>query len=486
MAGFYRLWKKYRLLGWLSALLVFGFLATTLASYLVSRDLVRATLVHHSLPLTGDNIYSEIQKDVLRPTFISSLMANDTFVRDWILAGEQDTAQIARYLNEVKQTYGTVTSFLVSEKTFNYYYADGILKQVAEDEPRDVWYFRVRSMVEPYEMNVDADMANRDTITIFINYRVMDYSGNFIGATGVGLTVDTLAKIIDSVQMRFNRNIYFVDVDGNIVVSGKAAGAMEGSIYALPGVKDIAADIIGGGTEPTQLEYQVDDKSVMVSSRYLPELNWYLVVEQEAAAEFLPLQRVFFVNLVVSAAVTLLVLLIILYAVNRFQRRLENVAATDSLTGLLNRQAFEFIFEQTVHEVRRSKNDVSALLLDIDNFKIINDTFGHVTGDDVICAVTRILRSNLRENDVISRWGGEEFFILLKDCPLGRAAIIAQKLRTAVAAETLIAKRPTHRVTVSIGVVEFNGKENLSDFFARADKALYRAKGRGRNCVELG
>lgn len=482
MSGFYRTWKKYSLLGWLSVLLVSGFLATGIASYLVSRDLVRHTLVDQSLPLTGDNIYSEIQKDVLRPTFISSLMANDTFLRDWILAGEQDAAPITRYLNEVKQKYGTITSFLVSEKTRNYYYAEGVLKQVAEAEERDIWYFRVRNMHEPYEMNVDADMANRDTITIFINYRIFDYEGNFIGATGVGLTLDTLARIIEDVQARFNRNIYFVNSEGEVIVSGKGIDAMQGSIYKLPGINTIAAKIINNSIEPTQLGYSLEGTEVMVSSRYIPELKWYLVVEQEEATEFLPLQRVFVLNLALSATITLLVLLITLYTVNRFQRRLENVAATDSLTGLLNRQAFGFIFEQAVHEVTRSNSALSALLLDIDNFKAINDNFGHITGDKVICEITDKLRKTLRENDVISRWGGEEFFILLKDCSQARAGEIAEKLRNAIAAGALV---DGQRVTVSVGVAGYQKGESLSDFFARTDKALYRAKDKGRNCVEL-
>jgi diguanylate cyclase (GGDEF)-like protein len=485
MSVFYRQWKKYSLLGWLSALLIIGFIATSLASYLVSRDLVRTTLVDQSLPLTGDNIYSEIQKDVLRPTFISSLMANDTFLRDWIIAGEQDTAPVARYLKEVKEKYGTVTSFLVSDRTANYYYADGILKQVSETEPRDEWYYRVRDMQTPYEMNVDVDMANRDTITIFINYRVLDYDGNFIGATGVGLTIDTLARIIKSVQERFQRNIYFVDAEGDIVVSGQGVDARQGSIYELPGVQNIASDIINNSTEPTQLTYTMQDAAIAVSSRYIPELHWYLVVEQEEEPELWPLQRVFMLNLAVSAAITLLVLLVCLYAVNRFQRRLENVAATDSLTGLLNRQAFEFIFDQAVHEVARSKNVLSALLVDIDHFKKINDTYGHVMGDSVICAVTEKLRKNLRENDVISRWGGEEFFILLKDCPAPHALEIAQKLREAMANQTPIDGMAS-AITVSIGVAEYRATENLPDFFARADKALYRAKDLGRNRVELG
>ena len=102
---------KYRLLILLT--LVAGFVATSLASYLASRNAIEHGIADQTLPLTGDNIYSEIQKDMLRPVFISSLMAHDTFVRDWILAGEANPAQIVRYLAEVKKKYGAITSFLV-------------------------------------------------------------------------------------------------------------------------------------------------------------------------------------------------------------------------------------------------------------------------------------------------------------------------------------------------------------------------------------
>ncbi len=177
--------EKYRLLVWISALLIAGFLATTIASYIVSRDTIRQRVVEQALPLTSDNIYSEIQKDILRPVFISSLMASDTFLRDWILSGETDETRISRYLKEVKEKYGTITSFLVSDRTHRYYYADGLLKTVSEQEPRDVWYYRVRDMKSEYETNVDIDLANRDAMTIFINHRVLDYSGNFIGASAL-------------------------------------------------------------------------------------------------------------------------------------------------------------------------------------------------------------------------------------------------------------------------------------------------------------
>lgn len=479
------LWKKYSLLVWLGSLLVVGFLATSLASYLVSRDQIRHSIVDQGLPLTGDNIYSEIQRDVLRPTFISSLMASDTFVRDWILSGEQDSAQIVRYLNEVKREYGAVSSFLVSNKTGNYYYSKGVLKTVSESEPRDLWFYRVRDMKDPYEMNLDVDFANHDAVTIFINYRVLDYDGNFIGATGVGLTLESLARVIDDIQQRFNRRVYFVNEAGEIIVSAKTGELHKGSIHELPGIAAIATSILNKNSQPTNLEYDAGSGLIMLSSRYIPEFNWYLVVEQTEAEEVARVRQVLVGNLAVSSIVTALVLLLCLYSVNRFQRRLENVAATDSLTGLLNRQAFELMFEQAVHEAHRAKTPLSMILLDIDHFKSINDSHGHLAGDRVIMRVARMLENSLRNGDVLCRWGGEEFLILLKQTSLISAQAVAEKLRDAMAAEQLQLGHRTLRITGSFGVAQFGGVETLVHFFARVDRALYLAKAAGRNRVEV-
>ena len=104
--------QKRRLILWLMLLLSTGFAATSLVSYFVSRNSIRHEIVLNELPLTTDNIYSEIQKDLIRPIFISSAMAHDTFLRDWVLAGEQDAEKITRYLKEVQSKNGAVTAFL--------------------------------------------------------------------------------------------------------------------------------------------------------------------------------------------------------------------------------------------------------------------------------------------------------------------------------------------------------------------------------------
>ena len=477
--------KRYHLLAWIGLALVAGFLTISIAAYLASRDAIRLDIARQSLPLTSDNIYSEIQKDLLRPVFISSLMAQDTFLRDWILNGEKDTGQIVHYLEEVRQKYGTISSFLVSARTHRYYYGGGVLKTVHRKDPRDAWFFRVEAMSKPYETNIDFDMANRDKMTIFINYRVMDYHGNFIGATGVGLALDTMSHLIDSYQRRFHRSIYFVDPGGKIVMAGKSMKRAGGSIRELPGIEKISGQILDGSTVPTHLEYGLGDASILVTSRFIPELGWYLVVEQDVADDVRPVQRMLMVNLAISALVTLLVLGITLYAVNRYQLRLERAAKTDALTGLNNRQAFEILIEQALLEFGRTQQPLSMILFDIDLFKQINDRFGHLAGDRVLKDIAGILRSVGRESDAPTRWGGEEFLILLKNCPLERAAAVAEKLRLAIARHRFALAEPDVPVTVSLGVAQYRGGETQNDFFMRADVALYRAKRAGRNRAEV-
>jgi hypothetical protein len=192
--------QQYILLIWISLILILGFVAVLATSYIVSKETLQRGLSENTLPITGDNVYSEIQKDILRPVFVSAQMAHDTFVKDWIINGEEDPQQISKYLKEIKIKNQAISSFLVSDLSKNYYYGDGLLKTVKESEPRDQWFFRVKNLKSEYETNVDADLANRDSMTIFTNYRVLDYSGKFIGAVGIGLTLDTMKHLIDSYQ----------------------------------------------------------------------------------------------------------------------------------------------------------------------------------------------------------------------------------------------------------------------------------------------
>lgn len=483
-----KFFRQYGLLVWLSLILITGFCAVLLSGYVVSRETLQRGITEQTLPITGDNIYSEIQKDILRPIFVSSQMAQDTFVRDWILDGEQDSAVIIKYLKEIKKQNRAISSFLVSDLTHQYYHADGTLKTISPAEARDQWFFRVKNLKAPYETNVDLDMANRDNVTIFINYRVLDYSGKFIGATGIGLTLDTMKRLIDSYQSRFHRNIYFVDTKGNIVLASSLAKPSGNNILNAAGIKVIAAKILANKKNESQhLEYKTETDSVMVNARFIPELNWHLLVEQELDGELKPLQEIMMVNAGIGAGITLTVLIILLISVRRYQTRIEKSAATDALTSLMNRKAFDFVFENALRDGERSRQPLCVALLDIDFFKKVNDKHGHLVGDHVLKEIAMIAKRSLRDSDVICRWGGEEFLILLKNCTLEKATSIAENLRSTIAANdfsrTTDLARNRLSITVSIGVAECKDKETEDSAFERADIALFQAKENGRNSV---
>ncbi|MBC3875740.1 sensor domain-containing diguanylate cyclase [Undibacterium flavidum] len=480
--------KQYRLLIWISLILILGFIAVLATSYVVSKDALRRGLSENMLPITGDNVYSEIQKDVLRPVFVSAQMANDTFVRDWILEGEQDTSQISKYLKEVKARNNAISSFLVSDQSKNYYYPDGLLKTIKETEVRDQWFFRVKNLKTAYETNVDIDMANRDSMTIFTNYRVLDYNGKFLGAVGIGLTLDTMKNLIDSYQSRFQRKIYFVDKKGNLVLSGNSFKQKKINISTSPGLDQIAKQILANTkNDSLHLEYYIEDESIYVNSRFIPELGWHLLVEQNLESELKPLQKLLLVNAAIGLAITLTVILIVLLSVRRYQKRIEKSAATDSLTKLLNRQAFDFVFQQAILDSERSRQPLCVALMDIDHFKKVNDKYGHLIGDHVLKEIAAIARRSLRESDVICRWGGEEFLLLLKNCSLEKATSISENLRSTIAANdfsrTTDLAKGRLSLTVSMGVAECKVHETEDSVFERADVALYQAKESGRNSV---
>lgn len=159
---------------------------------------------------------------------------------------------------------------------------------------------------------------------------------------------------------------------------------------------------------------------------------------------------------------------------------LQQMALHDQLTGLYNRHYLLDISNKKLANCTRHNNALSVLMIDIDHFKKINDIHGHLVGDEVIKHVATILNSQNRAEDVVARFGGEEFVIVLEHCDINDALIKADKIRLAVAEGT-----PNDiAVTISIGVAQFDNKQNFDSLLKSSDIALYAAKDKGRNRVE--
>lgn len=160
-------------------------------------------------------------------------------------------------------------------------------------------------------------------------------------------------------------------------------------------------------------------------------------------------------------------------------------ATTDPLTHLKNRRAFFENGQKYLSMARRYRTDLSVILLDIDHFKRINDTYGHQTGDEVLVTVAQVLTSLTRAEDIVARIGGEEFAVLLPDTNRLGAAVLAERIRATIEKERFMAAGATLPLTVSIGIASYgaDGTESVDQLVNVADRRLYLAKQNGRNRI---
>ncbi len=467
----------------ISVIVLLGFLATSLIGYFVARDSIAERLQQEMLPLTSDNIYSEIQRDLLQPVLISSLMANDTFAIDWVAKGEQDPKQMQRYLAQIQDKYETITAFFVSEKSRLYYHPDGIIKKVSEAEPADQWYFRAREMNQDYEINIDQDTADRSRLSIFVNYRVENKQGEFIGLIGVGLSMESVVQLIENYQRRYGREIYFVNRQGDVMLQSSQYSD-ELHIQNKEGLDKLFTRILT--TPSASVSFEAKNGNVIyLNSRMVPEFDWFLIVEQVNDPTSEKVEAALWINILVSLAISIVVLFIAHLALRGYQGRLETMATRDKLTGAASRQVFDSLFDQALAKSRRHQQPLSLALIDIDHFKQVNDNHGHHHGDEVLEAVARIIKLHIRKEDVLCRWGGEEFLVMFSDCDEAHAMQRIEAIRLAISAWTFHFDDTRLTVTVSAGLSELAAGETMTSLIERADKALYLAKGAGRNCIKL-
>jgi diguanylate cyclase (GGDEF)-like protein len=166
-------------------------------------------------------------------------------------------------------------------------------------------------------------------------------------------------------------------------------------------------------------------------------------------------------------------------------RKFEKHATTDALTGLGNRHAMEETFPRELNRCLKNDTPVSLIMIDVDRFKTFNDTFGHVAGDRALSAVAQVLSKQFRPRDLIVRYGGDEFAVLLPGVPASEALAIAERVRDAVSGSTESSDDSLIQIPikVSMGVADIESEDTFESLLKAADAALYRAKDAGRNAV---
>ena len=172
----------------------------------------------------------------------------------------------------------------------------------------------------------------------------------------------------------------------------------------------------------------------------------------------------------------------------RHEQELEHIANVDGLTGLFNRRWMNNFFKRQINRALKDNRPMALIMADLDNFKHVNDAYGHLAGDEALCTVASILTQHIRPSDLVARFGGEEFALILPDTSTEEAMQIAERVRAAIESTHIQVDPETSqevRITISLGVTSLLLGDEIDSMLARADQALYRAKEKGRNSIEM-
>ncbi|RJR10229.1 hypothetical protein C4588_03735, partial [Candidatus Parcubacteria bacterium] len=335
--------KRKRILILLIVILIIGFTTTSVLSYLVSRNYVKNSAITQTLPLISDNIYSTIEADFMDPINVSSLMANDTFLINWITAGEKNIDDITDYLRRIKEKYGYDSAFYVSDMTGNYYTADGILKTISLQDSHDIWYFRFKGLNKSYDLDLDTDEASNGMMTVFINHRLETSSGEFLGVTGVGLQVANIGDRLRNYQKRFEHMIYLINSEGVIQIHPNEDLIENASITNMDGIRSISNEILATKNEVGIFEYTDSQGIKDISVRYIPEFDWFLIVEKDEGGSLATARNALFRNIIIGLVITGITSMLVVIIIRNYNQQLEQLATHDQLTGLLNRRTFNIL-----------------------------------------------------------------------------------------------------------------------------------------------
>lgn len=424
------------------------------------------------------SLFPLITSEIIRPLSISQYMANDWFIIEHARSGEFEREKLFRYLNRISREH-KMLSFIALER--HNLMIDSDNKQLSLDDGKAEWFHRLKLL----DKKQFTDIGNVENPHLYFDVKILDEEDRFWGFIGVGIDLNEFATTFKKFHQRFGFELFFVDESGAITLSSSDVMKTEShhhrneivNIDSFPWYQNWHAKQQGADAGH---ENMADSEEFIVSKLKLEELGWQMYLLAPAATRQNEYWQLFVGKLVIVALIALLLFLVLMWLLNYFKSGLVKAAKTDYLTGLPNRNYVYWIFNRFSGRY----DNASIVLVDADNFKRINDSYGHGTGDKVLKIIANKLSRNLRKIDLVGRWGGEEFVIILPGATAEQAKLTTERIGREIADHDFIVSsdEPSFNVTVSFGIYQAKqGKVPLQQSVDLADKALYSAKANGRN-----
>ena len=451
----------------ISGIIIIGFVCVTLLNEQTYGEIIRDDIRNISR-LTSLSIYSRIDNELTKPIFVSLTMANDSFLKSWLRHEGTEAAgtdRLQKYLRELERKYGYSSVFLVSAKTDFYYHYKGVHKKIDPNDAHDVWYYEFLKTGKPYLLNVDTDEAEHNVLTVFVDCRIEDEHGELMGVVGVGVRMDALQSLLAGFENEFGLSAFLVDAEGVVQAHTDGGCIQTKTLFDLLPVAPLWDTILNRSGEES-VWYRYDDRENCLVTRYVPDLQWYLIVEKDTSVLKRSFLSLLWQDLLVVGVIILLIVVLVSAIIIHYNRCMTRFATTDDLTGLINRERFNELLSGKLRE------RPLVFMFDVDNFKNVNDTYGHLRGDRVLAAVAGKAREIVGGAGTVARWGGDEFIGLIDRNADGQA-LFAHLLSSAHEIEG--------GISISLGATRTRPDDSLDAILMRVDDAMYASKSGGRD-----
>ncbi|MDP4109911.1 MAG: sensor domain-containing diguanylate cyclase [Bacillota bacterium] len=463
---------------------VVGFIGMVYKDTKAYQDLAEKHL-ENVLSLADTDISKHIENSMTKPVMVSKTMANDEFLKTWLMREPEKRGnnaylgQLYNYLKAYQEKYDYTTVFCVSAQSGNYYYQDGLNKTISKSDKHDVWYYNFVNSGHEYDLQVDTNQANLNSVTVFVNFRVESNDGKLLGVIGVGLQVSLIEDTIRSYEKDYGLSVYIINVGGSV---NSFAGSTdifvnEDELAERTGIRE---KINMNRSDKPEMRWftSVGERKCLIT-KYDDTLGWYLILEKDTnsiSSEFQKRIKSNVIFMIISLAVCIMVTTAVFI---NYNQRIVAIENTDELTGLSNRKLFS---KQYAEFVRKHRDHKKVLFMfDIDHFKDINDSHGHMFGNAVLAMVGGELRKTMDGYGIAARWGGDEFIGVLAAEPEEAGRILGRFMDSLKNGENA----DLGGVTVSIGIAEVSGKLGAEQMIKKADEALYLSKQGGRNRITI-
>lgn len=429
-------------------------------------------------------LFSLITSEIIRPITVSQYMASDPFLLNYIQQDQIDDDVIFNYITSVSNKFNTL-SFIAMEKHQRLIDSN---KKVTNLSGKDAeWYHRLKA-IDKTEFTDFGDAKNPH---LFFDVKMFSEQQEFLGFIGLAVDLDHFSTKFQEFKESFGFEIYFLDENDHITLS--SSQLMKTSFHHrrdnLTNINELEWYQNYQRTKQNNIDSNSDNSvfnfsndNLIITQIPLKELGWRVFIVAPPVTEQTAYWQIFMQKLIIFLLVSFALYYIFTSCINKFRTDLVKDSETDFLTQLPNRSFIHWKFSQLSNEF----DHVSVVIADIDNFKVLNDTYGHVFGDDVLKIIAEKLGENLRNIDLVGRWGGEEFIFILPDTNAKQAQKIVNRIRLNIAKTPFTPSSTSKKfnVTVSFGISDSDlaGVE-LEEILIKADQALYSAKTNGRNQV---